>query len=119
MCCFLQSQGHRSLEIAEEGDIPFLDLPPLGRKASKEFSPFPFPPRGKAGAGGSPHAARNGRLPLQEGFQSALLKTPLLSPEMPHELNTGAKFACYPPFVRKPEKQKAGYLAFVNSGYIV
>ena len=45
------------------------------------FAPFPFPPRGKAGVGGKPPRRRSGRLPLQEGFQSALLKTPLLSPK--------------------------------------
>src|SRR5450755_4285176 len=42
---------------------------------SRNFAPFPVPPGGRPGWAGDPHAARRGRLPLQEGFQNALLKT--------------------------------------------
>jgi len=50
---------------------------------SKEFGtpPFPFPPPGaNRGGAGSPHAAKSGRLPPQEGFQNAPLKPPLWIP---------------------------------------
>ena len=47
-----------------------------------DFAPFPVSPKGDKRKGReAPHAAKGRRLPLQEGFQSALLKTPLLSPE--------------------------------------
>ena len=39
---------------------------PVGRKESGP--PFPFPLRGKPGREGSPQAAKDGRLPPQEGF---------------------------------------------------
>jgi hypothetical protein len=45
------------------------------------ISPFPVSPSGgKPGRAGSPHAAKSGRLPPQEGFQSAPLKPPLCIP---------------------------------------
>lgn len=45
------------------------------------FAPFPVSPSGgKPGRAGSPHAANSGRLPPQEGFQSAPLKPPLCIP---------------------------------------
>ena len=44
--------------------------------------PFPFPPKGDRRKGREvPPRRQKRRLPLQEGFQSALLKTPLLSPD--------------------------------------
>ena len=60
--------------------------------ARNPISPFPFPLRGKAGAGGFPPTPRKlaasklrwhpstPRLPPQEGFQTALLKSPLRDP---------------------------------------
>jgi hypothetical protein len=45
------------------------------------MTPFPVSPKGDRRKGReAPHAAERWRLPLQEGFQSALLKTPLLFP---------------------------------------
>src|SRR5271157_3874585 len=44
-------------------------------------APFPVSPSGgKPGREGSPHAAKGGRLPPQEGFQSAPLTPPCASP---------------------------------------
>src|ERR1017187_7571723 len=65
------------------GRPPSLNLPPLGNgNQMRKCRPFPVSPKGEMpGWEGDPHAARSGRLPLQEGFQSALLKTPLLSPK--------------------------------------
>ena len=63
---------------------PFLEPSPArqGNKLAKSnHTPFPVSPKGeRPGWEGDPHAAKKRRLPLQEGFQSALLKTPLLSP---------------------------------------
>jgi hypothetical protein len=50
--------------------VHFRGISPLSR----------FPHEERPGWEGDPHAARSGRLPPQEGFQRALLKTPLLSP---------------------------------------
>ena len=65
------------------GIPPSFNLPPLGNENEMgKFRPFPVSPKGeRPGWEGYPHAARSGRLPLQEGFQIALLKTPLLSPK--------------------------------------
>ena len=47
------------------------------------ISPFPVSPSGeKPGRAGSPHAAKGGRLPPQEGFQTAPLNPPLCIPPL-------------------------------------
>src|SRR5271166_1794798 len=51
------------------------------RQQGSLISPFPVSPSGgKPGRAGSPHAAKGGRLPPQEGFQTAPLKPPLCIP---------------------------------------
>jgi hypothetical protein len=47
---------------------------------SKEFIPHSRFPQGKAGSGMVPPTAQTTRLPPQEGFQSAPLKSPLRDP---------------------------------------
>jgi len=50
---------------------------------SKEVGspPFPFPPPGESrGGAGSPHAAKGGRLPPQEGVSKRSAETPLVHP---------------------------------------
>src|SRR5208283_4955897 len=59
-------------------------------------APFPVSPSGgKPGREGSPHAAKSGRLPPQEGFQGAPLKPPLCIP--PPSAPPAPAWACIHP----------------------
>jgi hypothetical protein len=64
---------------------PLLSRPPEAgalplRETRGKEAPFPFPPGASRGGESSPHADNTGRLPPQEGFQNAPLKTPLRDP---------------------------------------
>ena len=70
--------------FAANGDNPlnFVSHP----TGSVQVAPFPVSPSGgKPGRAGSPHAAKCGRLPPQEGFQAAPLEPPLCIPRFARE----------------------------------
>ena len=65
--------------------------------------PFPVSPSGgKPGREGSPHAAKNRRLPPPEGFQPAPLKPPLCIPPPSREAGNTAAARTLPPVAPQP-----------------
>jgi len=53
------------------------------RQRGSASPPFPFPPPGASRGGRVPPTPRTPRLPPQEGFQTAPLKSPLRIPQLP------------------------------------